>query len=49
MAAGEKARIVSKKRRNLLRLRQIHHLEAGGGDARIMPNRMLRRNNYKYH
>ena len=44
LAAGEKARILSKKRRNLLRLRQIHLLEEGGGDKPIMSKFLLHRN-----
>jgi len=42
--ALERARIVSKKQRNLLRLRRIHLLEEGGGDGRIMPQDLLQRN-----
>jgi hypothetical protein len=36
--------MLSKKWRNLLRLRQIHRLEEGGRDGAIMPQTLLRRN-----
>jgi hypothetical protein len=44
VAAREKSGMVAKKWRNLLRLRQIHHLEEGGGDGKSITDPLLRRN-----
>ena len=46
-ADREKARMLPKKRRNLLRLRRIHRLEEGGVDEVMMPYGMLQCNRFK--